>query len=109
MTLENATLARLAEAVESLRQEMERLSQRVAALEATAGAASQPALAQSADRATPAPAAEELSDELVMVIGAAIAAFLGKKAHVRQIRLLGSAAWLHQGRVTIQASHTRPG
>jgi methylmalonyl-CoA carboxyltransferase large subunit len=40
-----------------------------------------------------------------MVIGAAVAAFLGKKAHVRQIRLLGSAAWSQQGRVTIQASH----
>jgi methylmalonyl-CoA carboxyltransferase 12S subunit len=39
------------------------------------------------------------------VIAAAIAAFLGKKAHIRQIRLLGSAAWAQEGRVTIQASH----
>ena len=49
--------------------------------------------------------AEGLSEELVLVISAAIAAFLGKKPHIRQIRLLGSAAWAQQGRVTIQASH----
>jgi methylmalonyl-CoA carboxyltransferase large subunit len=107
MTLENATLARLGEAVEALRQEMVRLNQRVAALEATALGAAQPTSARPTAQATPVPAQEDLSDELVMVIGAAIAAFLGKKAHVRQIRLLGSAAWLHQGRVTIQASHSR--
>ena len=39
------------------------------------------------------------------MISAAIAAFVGKKAHIRQIRLIGSAAWAQQGRVTIQASH----
>jgi methylmalonyl-CoA carboxyltransferase large subunit len=38
-----------------------------------------------------------------------VAAFLGKKPHIRQIRLLGSAAWSQQGRVTIQASHALPG
>jgi methylmalonyl-CoA carboxyltransferase large subunit len=43
------------------------------------------------------------------VIGAAVAAFLGKKAHVRQVRLLGSHPWAQQGRVTIQASHQLEG
>jgi methylmalonyl-CoA carboxyltransferase 12S subunit len=107
MTLENATLARMAEALEALRQQMDRLSQRVAALEATGVAAGQPTPARPKAQAAPVPTEEDLSDELVMVIGAAIAAFLGKKAHVRQIRLLSSAAWLHQGRVTIHASHSR--
>jgi methylmalonyl-CoA carboxyltransferase large subunit len=41
----------------------------------------------------------------VLVIAAAVAAFVGKRAHVRQIRLLGSASWAEHGRVTIQASH----
>ena len=50
-------------------------------------------------------AVEALSEEVVLVISAAIAAFLGKKPRIRQIRLLGSAAWAQQGRVTIQASH----
>ena len=47
----------------------------------------------------------ELDEELIAVISSAIAAFLGKKPHIRQIRLIGSAAWAQQGRVTIQASH----
>ena len=51
------------------------------------------------------PASEGLSEELVLVISAAIAAFLGKKPHIRQIRLLGASSWAQQGRVTIQASH----
>jgi methylmalonyl-CoA carboxyltransferase large subunit len=52
------------------------------------------------------PAEEGLSEEIILVISAAVAAFLGKKAPIRQIRLLGSTAWAQQGRVTIQASHT---
>jgi methylmalonyl-CoA carboxyltransferase large subunit len=89
------TLTRVAEVLEELRREIARLRERVTALEGHAGvaAAEQPA--------------ETLSDELVTVLGAAIAAFLGKKAHIRQIRLLGSPAWRQQGRVTIQASHQR--
>ena len=38
--------------------------------------------------------------------GAAVAAYLGERAHVRQIRLISSQAWGQQGRVTVQASHT---
>jgi methylmalonyl-CoA carboxyltransferase large subunit len=101
MTTETVDLARLADALEGLRKEVACLNERVAALEA----------AGTANRAAPAPApqatpvAEGLSEEIILVIGAAVAAFLGKKAHVRQIRLLDSAAWAQQGRVTIQASH----
>jgi methylmalonyl-CoA carboxyltransferase large subunit len=51
------------------------------------------------------PAAEGLSEEILLVISAAIAAYLGKKAPIRQIRLLRSDAWAQQGRATIQASH----
>ncbi|MEJ7636870.1 MAG: hypothetical protein WKF75_02485 [Singulisphaera sp.] len=48
---------------------------------------------------------EGLGEELLLVLGAAIAAYLGKSAHIRQVRLIGSPAWAQQGRVTIQASH----
>ena len=34
-----------------------------------------------------------------------VAAFLGERAHIRQIRLVSSTAWAQQGRVSIQASH----
>jgi methylmalonyl-CoA carboxyltransferase large subunit len=86
----------VADALEALRQEVARLGERVAALEA---------------RATPGPvgpAAEGLSEETLLVISAAIAAFLGKRAPIRQIRLLRSDAWAQQGRTTIQASHALP-
>jgi methylmalonyl-CoA carboxyltransferase large subunit len=98
MTTETVDLARLADSLEALRLEVARLNERVAALEAAGGA-----------HVAPAPVVEGISEELILVISAAIAAFLGKKPHIRQIRLLGSAAWAQQGRVTIQASHSLPG
>jgi methylmalonyl-CoA carboxyltransferase large subunit len=92
----------VSDSLEALRQELARLGERVAALEAAVGA-KPPAAAP----APPAPATEasDLSEELLLVISAAVAAFLGKKPHIRQIRLLGTTAWAQQGRVTIQASH----
>ncbi len=86
----------VADALEALRREVARLGERVAALEARVAPP------------PPAPSAEVLSEETLLVISAAIAAFLGKKAPIRQIRLLRSDAWAQQGRTTIQASHTLP-
>jgi methylmalonyl-CoA carboxyltransferase large subunit len=101
-------LAGVIDTLEALRQELARLGERVAALEAAAGSAGR-ASPSPARTAAPAPAAEGLSEEIILVISAAIAAYLGKKPHIRQIRLLGSAAWAQQGRVTIQASHALQG
>jgi methylmalonyl-CoA carboxyltransferase large subunit len=99
MTTEGLDLARLAETVEALRREVARLAERVAALEAAAVPAARVT-------ASP-PAAEPVSEELIVVLGAAVAAYLGQKVPIRQIRLLGSPAWRRQSRVTIQASHER--
>jgi methylmalonyl-CoA carboxyltransferase 12S subunit len=101
MTTEAMDLARLADTLEALRREVARLSERVAALEAGGGRQGAPV--------APAPVVEGISEELVLVIGAAIAAFLGKRPHIRQIRLFRSDAWAQQGRATIQASHALPG
>ncbi|WP_201750082.1 hypothetical protein [Tautonia marina] len=95
MNSEPNDLARLVEAVEALRREVAHLTDRVSAMEAKGNAG-----------ATAPSVAAPINDELVFVIAAAVAAFLGKRAHVRQIRLLGSPAWAQQGRVTVQASHT---
>jgi|SRR6516225_9813786 methylmalonyl-CoA carboxyltransferase large subunit len=106
MATESGDLARLAETLEALRREVVRLSERVMALEqatATKGAAA-PVLAPSA-----VPVAEGIGDELLLVIGAAVAAYLGKKAPIRQIRVLAAAGWAQQGRLTIQASHSLKG
>jgi methylmalonyl-CoA carboxyltransferase large subunit len=42
---------------------------------------------------------------LLAIISAALAAYLGVKPYIRQVRLLGGATWAQVGRVTIQASH----
>jgi methylmalonyl-CoA carboxyltransferase large subunit len=104
---ESVDVARLTDALDALRREVARLGERVAALEASAGRMPA-AVPQAAPVPAHAPPTEALSEELVLVISAAIAAFLGKKPHIRQIRLLGSAAWAQAGRVTIQASHALP-
>src|SRR5512135_418860 len=109
MTSVTEDRAQVGDALEALRQELIRLGERIVALEAAAGAKPRAAAAAPPPAAAPAtpPAAraEGRSEELVLVIAAAIAAFLGKKPHIRQIRLLESAEWAQQGRVTIQASH----
>ena len=50
-------------------------------------------------------AAEGITEEEVLAISAAVAAYLGVRAHIKQIRLIGGNAWAQQGRVSIQASH----
>lgn len=46
-----------------------------------------------------------LLDETVLAISAAVAAYLGKRATIRHIRLAGGTAWRQQGRVAVQTSH----
>ncbi|MBB3205802.1 hypothetical protein FHS27_001606 [Rhodopirellula rubra] len=46
-----------------------------------------------------------ISEELVCILSSTIAAYLGVKPRIRQIRLVSSESWAHQGRATIQASH----
>jgi methylmalonyl-CoA carboxyltransferase large subunit len=51
---------------------------------------------------------EEVTPETIMVLTAAVAAFLGKRARIRSARLVRAApssAWAQQGRVFVQASH----
>lgn len=126
MSTEVNTQAALTEAVQALRalrEEVARLADRVATLEAAAPAerAAEPAAhpkppaeAQAAESQPPTQAAQppaepeaeaEVSEELLLVISAAIAAFLGKKPYIRQIRLVTSPTWSQVGRVSIQASH----
>jgi hypothetical protein len=57
---------------------------------------------------TPDPAPEELSQETLAVIAAAVASYLGKTVRVRGARRLPQeevSTWAQQGRVYIQASH----
>jgi methylmalonyl-CoA carboxyltransferase large subunit len=99
-------LSDVLEAVDSLRAEVAHLHERLTTVEAKVGAAPTPPKAATlAPAAVPLAPPEQISDELALVIGAAVAAFLGFKPHIRQIRLLSGPTWVQQGRVTIQASH----
>ena len=51
------------------------------------------------------PPPKRVSNEILTVIAAAVAAFLGERVHIRQIRVVSSSAWAQAGRVSIQASH----
>ena len=111
--------------LEELRSQMAALAERIAKLEASSAAppapaevppsppqpvaetevAAPPAAAPQPERA-PEPVVEEaISEEILIVISAAVAAYLGERAHIRQVRLIRTGAWAQEGRVSIQASH----
>ncbi|MBS2038923.1 hypothetical protein JST97_28330 [bacterium] len=47
---------------------------------------------------------QPIPEDDIFVLAAAVAAYLGKRAPIRQVRLLGTQSWSQQGRVSIQAS-----
>jgi methylmalonyl-CoA carboxyltransferase large subunit len=83
----NETLALVAE----MRAEIAALTKRVQALELSA--------AQAATAPVP------VSEEDMIAISAAVAAFLGVRARIRQVRLVHSSAWAQVGRMGTHASH----
>ena len=103
-------------ALQDIQAQLANLTARVAGLEELAslsGAESAPAAVSRPTQAPPvAPPTTSsvaveagISEEEVLAISAALAAWLGVHAHIRQIRLIRTGAWAQQGRVTIQASH----
>ena len=87
--------------VMDLEAQIAELTRRLAELEAK-GAPPAPA---TVPQAAPPPVVEGITEDEVLAIAAAVAAFLGVRAHIRQIRLVSTNAWAQQGRVSIQASH----
>jgi methylmalonyl-CoA carboxyltransferase large subunit len=101
MAAEPLEMAQLVTLIESLRREVAALRERVEQMEARRNGTIAPV-------PVPTREPEEISEDIVLVLSAAVAAMLGKKAPIRQIRVLGSSAWSQQGRVVIQASHHLP-
>ena len=60
-------------------------------------------LQQSAAKAAAAPV--PVTEEDMVAISAAVAAFLGVRARIRQVRLVHSSAWAQVGRMGTHASH----
>ncbi|MEO8658071.1 MAG: hypothetical protein ABI693_06355 [Bryobacteraceae bacterium] len=98
--------------LEELRSHIADLSARLQKLEAAAAPPPQvmptpaPVVAAPAPQAAVAPVVEEeIPEEILLVIAAAVAAYFGERAHIRQVRLIRTGAWAQEGRVSIQASH----
>ena len=53
--------------------------------------------------APPASVKQEITEEEILAVSAALGAYLGVRVHIRQMRLLSSSAWSQQGRVSVQA------
>jgi methylmalonyl-CoA carboxyltransferase large subunit len=105
------TIADLQVQMEALKAQIAELAARLPA-QTPAPATPAAAAASVAAVAAPAPpvaevsdAAAEISEETLLAISAAVAAYLGVRAHIKTIRLIGSGAWAQQGRVFLQASH----
>jgi methylmalonyl-CoA carboxyltransferase 12S subunit len=90
--------------IHDLRMEIASLSERLARLEKPA-----PPAPAATPAATPPPktveAGPSITEGELLAISAALAAYLGVRIHIRQIRLISSRAWAQEGRVSIQASH----
>jgi methylmalonyl-CoA carboxyltransferase large subunit len=91
--------------LEQLQAQLAEISRRIQMLEK--GAAPVPPVPAAA--AVPPPTPAGITEEELLAISAAIGAYVGVRAHIRQIRLVGTSAWAQQGRVSIQASHTLQG
>lgn len=107
----------LQETLQDILEQLANLSERVAGLEKLVSpTAKEPAAVAKVEApvAAVAPTPETkssvaveagITEEEVLAISAALAAWLGCQPHIRQIRLIRTSAWAQQGRVSIQASH----
>lgn len=100
------TKSTIESALAEIRAQLQALAERVAKLEQPAApriaAAAPPPQQQAAvERAV----SEPIPEEDLLAIAAALAARFGVRVRVRQIRLISSAGWAQEGRVSIQASH----
>ena len=103
--MSKVALDKLAVAVEQLQAQVAALTERLAKVEGPAAAPAPVPTPAAKTAAPPAPAPEEISPEVLLAISAAVAAYLGERAHIRAVRLVSTTRWSQEGRVSIQASH----
>jgi methylmalonyl-CoA carboxyltransferase 12S subunit len=100
----------LTENFERMQLEMAQQSKVLANLAARLGRSAVPAPAASAAATTPVHE-KQVSPDVLVIIAAAVSAFLGKKIRIRSARMLQTPyeivnPWSQQGRVSVQASHS---
>ena len=102
--MEQVSLKSLSEQIAALQRQIEALTGRLAQIEGT-GPQAAPPTAPAPVAGSVQPAEEAITEELLLTIAAAVSAYLGKRAPIRQVRLVSSQTWAQQGRAFIQASH----
>src|SRR5579871_1497693 len=105
--MSRVTTKDLAAALEQLQAQMAEITKRLATMAHSADSVIEEP--EPAPAATPSPEPAGITEEELIAISAAIGAYLGVRAHIRQVRLVSSNAWAQQGRVSIQASHRLQG
>jgi methylmalonyl-CoA carboxyltransferase 12S subunit len=113
--MSEATRTDLSGALHDIKLQLADLAERLTRLEKSANGAAPATLAAVSAKPDAAATAHEaklpvavdegISEEELLAISAALAAWLGVRAHIRQIRLIRTGVWAQEGRVTIQASH----
>ena len=102
--------------IDSLENTIRDLASKAAQPAAPVQAKAAPVAAAPASARAPAPVvaaktaeAQEIAPEMLLVLAAAVTAFLGKKVRIRSAKMVYSPesnnAWSQQGRVFVQASH----
>lgn len=99
-------LAALYQTVKSLEAEVTQLRKRAEPAATAPALSSQPA-------SLPAGPTQEITADTLVLLAAAVTAFLGKKVRIRSARMLQSPyeivnPWAQQGRAIVQASHNLP-
>lgn len=85
-----ATPAAISQAeLSALLERLDRLESQVAELRAAAG--------------------PEVPRDVMLVLAAAVAAYLGKQATIKQVRLVSDTTWASTGRAYVHGSHRRQG
>ena len=114
MAVKSADLVRdLSERQLAMERQLGELAGAVKALQACVAELSQPAAAigvKASATATKEAVYGEVTPEILVVIAAAVTAFLGKKVRIRSAKMLQSPhevvnPWSQQGRAIVQASH----
>lgn len=94
--------------LQALRDEVRGLAGRVAELEGCLAAAGiRPPAVTPAMEPVPPEASAGITEDELLAISAAVAAYLGVRAHIRQVRLIQSTTWGQIGRLNVHASHQR--
>lgn len=111
VTALRAQVEELARSLQQLRETVAEQSRTIAELTATLASSPETRREQLvAAAAPPKPTEKSVSPEILVVITAAVTAFLGKKVRIRLARALQSPyelmnPWAQQGRVSVMASH----